>query len=99
LIKVSKIIKETLRETDVVCRWGGEEIVALLPVVEKQYLVNIAEKVRLAVEGLYEPVRVTISIGCVYTEVQCELQALIDKADKALYQAKTNGRNQVVLAE
>lgn len=99
LIKVSKVIKATLRETDIVCRWGGEEIAALLPVIEEKHLANTAEKVRSAVEELLEPVRVTISIGCVYTAKQCTLQALVDKADKALYQAKNNGRNQVMVAE
>ncbi len=97
---------ECLRKSDVLGRWGGEEFVALLPQADAQAAVAIAERVRerIAEDRLFvadqrAPVTFTASLGvaerCSTDE---SLANLLERADKALYRAKHNGRNKVALA-
>ncbi len=100
---LTKIIK---RETDTVARFGGEEFTAILPGTNIDQSASIAEKIRIAVEDLKlnipeEIVRFTISIGVsnIVPTPGMSDKALIDSADKALYEAKNNGRNQVKIGK
>lgn len=95
---VSRAVMETVDETDLVCRYGGEEFTVLLPNTTIDEAEVRAEKCRLAIQALdFEKLSVTASIGvsalCQHPE---NPQELLDQADKCLYVAKRNGRNQVV---
>ncbi|HAG38314.1 MAG TPA: GGDEF domain-containing protein, partial [Pseudoalteromonas sp.] len=101
---VADIIKQHLkRPLDEVARYGGEEFVVLLPNTPKEGAVDIAEKIRQAVESntvnvAGTAVKVTISAG-VNSAVVNDIsnpELFTDDADKALYFAKQHGRNQVI---
>jgi diguanylate cyclase (GGDEF)-like protein len=95
LCSVAKTITDTLRNIDIVSRWGGEEFVVLLPTAGLSQGKMIAEKLRKAIECLACEPRVSVSIGvCEVRRGEAMLQA-IERADKALYLAKHCGRNLV----
>ncbi|WP_134703228.1 GGDEF domain-containing protein [Ammoniphilus sp. YIM 78166] len=93
-------IRDTIRKTDVFIRMGGEEFALFLPNTSLQEGVLLAERIRRTIQGVKIEYRdsiipITISLGV--TEYNSEtLEDLIEKADQALYQAKSNGRNTVV---
>ena len=96
LRKVSKVMKDSLRQGDLIFRYGGEEFVALLDHTDKKDAALVAERVRTLV-NLYT--QATVSIGVSSSpEDGIEEGGLIAKADAALYQAKSKGKNQVRLA-
>jgi diguanylate cyclase (GGDEF)-like protein len=111
LVAVASIIREQLRNNDVLARYGGEEFVALLVNIDEAIAVDIAERIRkkikaLVVETQNKTISVTISIGsATYRPSKrshlssAEIGAdLIRQADEALYQAKNSGRDKVVSA-
>ena len=91
------------RNNDIAMRWGGEEFLLLLPDTELQQALVIAERLRKLIED--EPfildkdsLRVTISLGVSDTQFEeNDFEAAIGRADKALYNAKKEGRNRVCL--
>jgi HD-GYP domain-containing protein (c-di-GMP phosphodiesterase class II) len=87
-----------VRPCDQVCRYGGEEFCILLPHVGIDQAADAAERYRAAVEGLVLPgFSVTVSLGVAAVTESCSgPQELVDQADKCLYIAKRNGRNQFV---
>jgi diguanylate cyclase (GGDEF)-like protein len=93
-----------LRGTDVVGRLGGEEFALLLPHTGAEGAVAFAERLRealaaLVVEGPSGPFRFTVSLGAAeLADTDAGLEALLARADAALYRAKREGRNRVVLA-
>lgn len=102
LIKVAEILKSTVRKQDSVCRWGGEEFMLLLPGTLGDGAVELAEKLRRKIENyffLYDgaEIKVTITFGISVYEGSMDLDELISQADTALYQAKQNGRNLVMI--
>lgn len=99
---VARVLKDALaRPDDVLARYGGEEFIALLHDTDAAGALVVAERLRGAVEALrIDNVDsphgvVTISIGCASAPHRGETARLIDAADKALYEAKCAGRNQV----
>ncbi len=98
LVQVAAVLKDCIRSDDVASRWGGEELAVYLPKVTHEVALQIAERIRLYVHEQTNP-QITVSIG-VSTWEQEESnstpQKLFLEADKALYQAKNNGRDQVV---
>ncbi len=96
---VSECLKSSVRDTDIVSRFGGEEFCIILPNVAKQQALNIAEKMRIKIESQrINGINVTCSFGLSSIQFGAmESKALIDQADLALYQSKNNGRNQVTL--
>lgn len=95
--------KKTLRQTDVFGRLGGEEFAAFLSNTDEKGAIIAAERVRLAfleaakvVDGL--AIGATVSIGVTFTtNYKDEVDALLSRADEALYEAKNSGRNRVVI--
>ena len=94
---VGMILSENLRSIDVAARYGGEEFSILLPQTTIEEAVTIAERIRARVEAVDFPKRkITISIGIASYSKEVESpENLISFADKALYEAKRKGRNNV----
>lgn len=96
LKSVATTIKNNIRDSDIVARWGGEEFAIILHLKDSKDINNIGEKIRAAVENLVvDEVSVTISIGFTQIKAYDTLESTIDRADKALYRAKNSGRNRV----
>jgi diguanylate cyclase (GGDEF)-like protein len=100
LIDVSASLRQRLRHTDYVGRWGGEEFIVIATRTTTTDAAVLAERLRGAVsERLYPPVgRVTLSLGVATATLNDTSQTLVKRADKALYQAKQRGRNGVAIA-
>jgi len=104
LIQVARSLEGVIvRPADTVARYGGEEFTAILPDTILEGAVTVAEKLRSAIESLNLPhehskssSHITISLGVAESTDLPDLQALINQADKCLYQAKKNGRNCVI---
>lgn len=104
LQKFSAACQQILRSSDILARYGGEEFVIYLPETANLNAVLVGERLRKMVAGQpmlddLEESRITVSIGVAsyLPEMgQLSLDALVDRADQALYQAKQRGRNQVV---
>lgn len=95
---VAKALKTTVRKSDVLCRYGGEEFVILFPDILSSAVPHMAEKVRKSVEkSRPKGIPVTISIGVkqgvIQNDSKKDFYSWISKADKQLYTAKANGRN------
>jgi diguanylate cyclase (GGDEF)-like protein len=103
LIELAKILKASIRETDIAARWGGEEFMVLLPETLMSDGVKIAQVIREKVENFdFEgvPHKITISIGATHFNVGVDTKDnFIKNADIGLYEAKHNGKNQVVIHE
>lgn len=101
LMILSKRVSALLRVDDVFARWGGEEFLLLARIDKEGDAQVVAEKIRRNVEASEfddEDLKVTVSIGVVLTVIGCSFDQLFQRADKALYQAKQQGRNRVHLA-
>lgn len=105
LAGIARLIRSSLRASDVVGRYGGEEFIVLLPQTDKPGALSAAEKLRKNLEQHVfrhegHGISVTASIGiAVYHGQDWSLEDLIDLADFALYQAKKGGRNRVVVLD
>ncbi|CAM2869237.1 diguanylate cyclase [Hathewaya histolytica] len=97
LSEASQIIKDNIRRKDVFGRYGGEEFMILLPHINKKDAYKISEKIRKNIENSTitgTNNKITISLGIVsYPEDGKTINELIEKADRALYMGKKNGRN------
>lgn len=96
------MIQSCIRKKDILSRNGGEEFTVLLPDCPLDQAAAISEAVRMSVEkhpfilADHLPLHITVSVGlAVYPDTTANSEVLIDAADKALYNAKQNGRNQV----
>ena len=98
LIQISHALLKNLRNIDIVCRWGGEEFVVLLPAVDLNHALFLAEKLRSSIEALEIDAvgSVTSSFGVTSVNIQENLDTVIQRADMALYEAKASGRNCVM---
>lgn len=98
---VSHGLKDTLRGADVAARYGGEEFSILLPQTTSEEAYTIAERIRQKIEAAQFPHRkVTVSIGIAScSHITCTPPEIIKAADKALYEAKHQGRNNVQIYE
>jgi diguanylate cyclase (GGDEF)-like protein len=97
-----RCIREQLRGSDVMARFGGDEFIVLLPETNSKGAVEMAERIRKAVETSRFDVRtgdanITVSVGVAsYPDDGGNLDVILDKADKAMYRAKQGGRNRVI---
>lgn len=105
LARVAELVMKNVRSTDSAFRYGGEELAVLLPSCPKNQALPVAEKIRAAVNArpgrpvATEKPFTTVSIGvATFPEDGQAGRALIDAADAALYAAKAQGRDRVVLA-
>jgi diguanylate cyclase (GGDEF)-like protein len=104
LASLGRLLVNQLRNIDFVGRWGGEEFVAVLSGADERSAHVIAERIRSAVEKMEVsdekrgaiPVRVSIGIACL--QPNDATRDLIERADRAMYQAKSTGRNRVAVS-
>lgn len=101
LKQFATILKSSIRNSDMAFRWGGEEFAVILAGVDIELASSIAERIRVNIEqfdfGLEDSI--TVSIGMVHiasNKTEREMRDLFILADKALYQAKEEGRNRVI---
>ena len=104
LVHVSQTLRGMSRDQDVIARWGGEEILILLPGTAKAGAKEVGEKIRLyfsenpvVIDG--QTISMTVSLGVCQMEGAMTIDECFRRADKALYQAKAQGRNRTVVAE
>lgn len=107
LVEFAKTTRVSIRRYDTLSRWGGEEFLVLAPyrkgMPEKPIVNPVFERVRTAAEEMVvtvdgREIRLTVSAGVAVTSGNEEAEEIIQRADRALYQAKETGRNRVVLA-
>ena len=86
---------QNLRKSDVLARYGGEEFVVLMPDMPLEAAHNAAERIRLTVEAEPMPkgLTMTVSIGVAVRAPHESLEQWVDRADRAMYEAKDQGRN------
>lgn len=102
IYEIAQTVKSMMRETDLVARWGGEEFFVLLKNCKLDEASKIAEKIRLAVAAIeYEyplqKTQITVSLGCTEYQLNEAEETMFARIDAALYQAKNNGRNCIVV--
>lgn len=103
LYQVAQLMSEQCRESDLAARYGGEEFAIVVPEVAAVQTVNLAQRCRKAIENWSldikgDVVEMTASFGVADATGLGNVEALIEDADRALYQAKEAGRNRVELA-
>jgi len=95
-------VRRCLRDSDIICRWGGEEFIIVLQDTNSSGARRVAEKIRLLAEQhtyVFTGValQVTVSLGLTQLHSGDTLQSMIARADRALYSAKQSGRNRVCM--
>lgn len=99
---VSDIYKEAVRSDDIVCRWGGEEILVFLSSASKEQAVNVGtrilERIRSVEMSSFEDDKffVTMTLGVATSDEACEFNEAVRRADTRLYVGKSAGKNQIV---
>lgn len=97
LVQIAEILKAELKENEIAARWGGEEFAIYLPDDNERYAKQVAETIRKKINEKTKP-KVTVSIGIAgWNCDECSIEELFIKADKALYQAKQLGKNQIIV--
>lgn len=102
---LAKVARETIRTTDSLIRWGGEEFIVLLPDTDLEAALPVAERLREAIAGMRimisdKEVNITISLGVARKdENTLDLETLVARVDQALYIAKFRGRNRVATSK
>ena len=102
LLAVTARILQCLRASDLLSRYGGDEFAILLPQTDKEGAVEVAERIRTAVASSTldvddQAIQLSISLGLATWDATegADRRQLLKRADKALYQAKAQGRNRV----
>jgi diguanylate cyclase (GGDEF)-like protein len=105
LKEFAKRCKSSVREVDLVGRYGGEELIILLPETDQKAAMQVAERLRASIAATPfkvtgNEIPVTVSIGvATKDENTLHLETLIARADQAMYIAKHKGRNQVAMSK
>jgi diguanylate cyclase (GGDEF)-like protein len=102
---IARELSKNLRSIDLIGRWGGEEFIFILPDTNAHQAQEIVDRIRLNIAKIpftpsstSQKFNVTVSFGVSDSDLaNVALEEILIKADKALYSAKTNGRNQVVV--
>jgi diguanylate cyclase (GGDEF)-like protein len=100
LKEIAKIIKDSIRKSDICGRFGGEEFVIVLPNTKLSGAMKLAERIRETIQNHTfdfngKKINVTVSIGITSVGVNDSYESLISRADEALYEAKEKGRNRI----
>jgi len=97
LVQVAEMIGNTIRKTDIFGRYGGEEFLLILPEIDRQSGIVVAEKIRKSIQDatFAENIKITASLGLVEYKHGTSIDDLVNAADSMLYAAKKNGRNRV----
>lgn len=103
LIRMAKCLQAQCRNIDIVSRWGGEEFALLLPETSVPKAVQLCDRLRAEIRQLdfndvATGLQITVSIGIAASMLYEQPEVLLSQADKALYQAKEHGRDQVCVA-
>jgi diguanylate cyclase (GGDEF)-like protein/PAS domain S-box-containing protein len=103
LVQMADCIRMTLRQVDLAARYGGEEMVILLPETDLESARKTAERLCLAIHDMKVPfngqeISITVSVGVASFDNQniVDISKMLDQADQAMYRAKDEGRNRVV---
>lgn len=96
-------VRSNVRSTDVLARWGGEEFVLMLAETDPGGARDLLDRIRLAVAAMEMPLangtlRMTVSVGLAQHQPGDTVEQTLERADQALYAAKSQGRNRVVVA-
>ncbi|MFH1359964.1 MAG: diguanylate cyclase [Candidatus Omnitrophota bacterium] len=95
LSRASQMMKRSMRNVDILCRYAGDEFAAILPETDIPQAKLVAEKVKKSIEGLNLRRKITISIGAARYAGQMDRHDFVMKADQSLYQAKREGKNRI----
>jgi len=100
LTNLVKLIKNQLRSSDVLARWGGDEFVILLPNASLENAATFTERIRNSIEqaALVKGISTTCSFGIAEMKDGSDFQSLICEADKLMYEGKENGKNNIQVA-
>ncbi len=103
LQEIGAVLRSRLRESDIICRWGGEEFLLIFNNCDTHDAAKVAEDLRTSVSASFArnsllPREVTISFGVAEHLPDESLDELLARVDQALYQAKNDGRNRICLA-
>ncbi|WP_100643438.1 tetratricopeptide repeat-containing diguanylate cyclase [Alteromonas facilis] len=103
---MSELVSQTARSIDICARWGGEEFILYLPNTDSNVAQKVAERIRVAVEEAlftlpapHAALHITMTAGVAQANQSDDLEALTERADQALYQGKTSGKNKVVVSQ
>jgi len=96
-----RVVRGLVRHADLLIRWGGEEFLILLPATFLNEAALLAERIRIEVEQeeFVEQIHITISLGVAQFHAEDSIDSLLKRVDAALYQAKQQGRNRVIVDE
>ena len=99
LQKFVQITKDNIRDVDIFARWGGEEFILLLPNTDIDDAYIVSEKIRKSIENYHDNLIgfFTVSLGVSSITVDDTEESIVEKADKALYRAKSDGKNKTVI--
>jgi diguanylate cyclase (GGDEF)-like protein/PAS domain S-box-containing protein len=99
LIEIVRLSMETIRQADVLARWGGEEFMVLLPETRHDMARTLGERLRKRIdEHSFEDIgRLTVSVGVTSLQQVDTIDSLLKRVDEALYNAKESGRNRVAV--
>ena len=103
LQRLGEILHQSVRENDLIFRYGGEEFIVILPAADTKAALHVAERIRAATEAAVFgegsiDLKLTISVGVATCPDAPSVHDLIVDADQALYAAKDQGRNRVVVS-
>lgn len=100
LQRIAGVVKNTVRTTDLACRWGGEEFIVIYPLTNIAQAAEASEKIRKQINELtFDSIKnVSCSFGVAQFDVDDTMQSLLARADQAMYKAKKSGKNRVETA-
>ena len=96
LQQVAQLMKNNLRQTDIIGRWGGEEFIIILPNTSVDEAYKVAQKLRITLADTMKPLTISIGLGAFLANETTD--SMLGRIDAALYYCKEHGRNQVALA-